>query len=304
MPLLNTTDPLSQLTEELKNFEAIAKGIKPRPGSIPEIEGIEVYGEILPLNGLVGGDHLIYVDFKKRYDLDARIKAAAEAGRTEVVRNLERCGKMAGLALIDVSGHQITDATIAGMLHQAFLLGSLYELEMFGHITNRLFENLNTRFYRSSTVAKFVTAIYGEISQDATFRFLSAGHPLPVVFSREKERFMQVSPELCTTFPPLGTLPSENVIDRRLNVSILGYKDRYKLNEWKLLGAGDILLLYTDGLLDHSRGEERYFPERLENVMRAVKDQPAAEIVAAIKGDLRDFASPTDDITIAAIKRK
>jgi hypothetical protein len=30
---------------------------------------------------------------------------------------------------------------------------------------------------------KFVSVIYGEISEDATFRFLSAGAPVPAVFS-------------------------------------------------------------------------------------------------------------------------
>ena len=61
------------------------------------------------------------------------------------------------------------------MLHQAFLLGAIYELDMLRQITRRLFENLNTRFYQSSGAHKFVSMIYGEISEDAQFRFLSAG---------------------------------------------------------------------------------------------------------------------------------
>ena len=52
-------DALSQITDELKNFERIARAIKPKPGSIPELDGIDVHGEIVPLNGIVGGDHLI-----------------------------------------------------------------------------------------------------------------------------------------------------------------------------------------------------------------------------------------------------
>jgi hypothetical protein len=57
------------LSRELRNFEDIARGIMPRPGSVPSLAGIDVSGQILPLNGIAGGDHLIYVDFKKRYDL-------------------------------------------------------------------------------------------------------------------------------------------------------------------------------------------------------------------------------------------
>ena len=41
---------------------------------IPELKGIDIYGETIPLDGLIGGDHIIYVDFKKRYDLEARIQ--------------------------------------------------------------------------------------------------------------------------------------------------------------------------------------------------------------------------------------
>jgi serine phosphatase RsbU (regulator of sigma subunit) len=175
-------EALSQITDELKNFERIAKAIKPRSGSIPELDCIDVHGEIIPLNGIVGGDHLIYMDFKKRYDLDARIKQASEEGRSEVVKNLKRCQHMAGIAVIDVSGHQTTDSMLSAMVHQAFLMGALYELDNFGEITSKLFENLNTRLYRSSLVSKFVTVLYGEITANATFRFLSAAHPKPLVF--------------------------------------------------------------------------------------------------------------------------
>ena len=300
---LQGEDRLESLTDELKNFQDIARYIVPLPGEIPSLQGIDVYGGTMPLNGVIGGDHIIYVDFKKRYDLPARIRQAAAAGNRKVVANLERCQSKAGIAVLDVSGHLETDALLAAMLHQAFLLGSLYELEMFGTITRRLFENLNSRFYQSSSRYKFVTMIYGEIGEDATFRFLSAAHPPPVVFSNHHERFMEVSQELCTSFPPIGTLPSNDVIDRRMTDSTLGFKERYRLNEWTLMGAGDILLLYTDGLLEHTRGNEGYFPRHLEQVVCEVKHKPAKNIFEAIKMSTLDFATPSDDISIVVIKR-
>ena len=85
---------------------------------------------------------------------------------------------------------------MAAMLHQAFLLGAIYELDMFGQVTKRLFENLNTRFYQSSSDHKFVSLIYGEISEDGGFRFLSAAQPFPLVFSSRHDRFMEVEPGL------------------------------------------------------------------------------------------------------------
>ena len=296
-------DPLALLTEELKNFQEIAQYIVPLPGEIPTLQGIDVYGHTMPLNGVVGGDHIIYLDFKKRYDLAARIKQAAAAGQTDVMANLERCKTKAGIAVLDVSGHQATDALLAAMLHQAFLLGSLYELDMFGTITRRLFENLNMRFYQSSSRYKFITMIYGEIGEDSTFRFLSAAHPPPVVFSNHHERFMEVSEDLCTSFPPMGTLPSKDVIDRSTTQSTLGFKERYRLNQWTLMGAGDILLLYTDGLLEHARGNEAYFPRHLEQTVRNVKRESAKVIFETIRKNVLDFAPPSDDISIVVIKR-
>ena len=303
MPQSKVLAALSQITEELKNFEEIALTISPRPGSIPELDGIDVAGKIMPLNGVVGGDHLIYMDFKKRYDLDARIERAERKGKSQVAENLKHCKNLAGIVVFDVSGHQTTDAMLAAMVHQAFLMGALYELDMCGQITSKLFENLNTRLHTSSVVHKFITAVYGEISADAHFRFLSAAHPAPVIFSAAHDRFVEICPDLLTTFPPLGTIPSVHDIDRGGSESVLGFKNRYEVNELKLMGSGDIMLLHTDGLSEHTRGEEPYFPNHLEDVIRHSKRLPAAEIVEAIQADLLEFADPEDDITLVVIKR-
>jgi serine phosphatase RsbU (regulator of sigma subunit) len=303
MTVSQGSEQLELLTRELKNFEDIARYILPLPGEIPALRGIDVYGGSIPLTGTIGGDHLIYVDFKKRYDLPARIRQALADGKPDVAANLERCRSRAGIAVVDVSGHQVTDALLAAMLHQAFLLGALYELDMFGQITRRLFENLNSRFYQSSSRYKFVTMIYGEIAEDSTFRFLSAAHPPPVVFSNYHERFMEVSSEFCTSFPPIGTLPSNDVIDRSVLDNNIGFKDRYRLNQWTLMGAGDILLLYTDGLLDHARDNECFFPKHLEQTVREVKHKSAKSIYEAIKTSALEFASPSDDISVVVIKR-
>jgi serine phosphatase RsbU (regulator of sigma subunit) len=189
------------------------------------------------------------------------------------------------------------------MLHQAFLLGAIYELDQFGQITRRLFENLNTRFYQSSGAHKYVSMIYGEISEEARFRFISAAHPFPAVFSNEHDRFMEVGEDLRVSFPPLGMLPSLDVIDRNRVSTVLGFKDHYQMNEWTLMGRGDILLLHTDGMAEHCRDSEAYFPARLEAVIRRVKHQSAPEIYDAITADLIAFGEPADDVSFVVIKR-
>jgi len=293
-----------QLGDELANFEEIVKHLIPQPGDVPRLHGIDICGGTLTLHGSVGGDHLIYVDFKQRFDLELRIRQATEKGNLGVIENLRRCQKTAGIAVLDVSGHRVTDAFMAAMLHQAFLLGAIYELDMFGHVTKRLFENLNTRFYQSSSEHKFVSLMYGEISEDAGFRFLSAAQPFPVVFSKKHDQFMDVSQDLCVSSPPLGMVPSLHVTDGNRTASPLGFKDDYKMNHWVLMGAGDILLLHTDGLVEHCDADDNYYyPACLEQTLRDVKHQTAAEIFEAVRTDLLAFGKPRDDISLVVIKR-
>jgi serine phosphatase RsbU (regulator of sigma subunit) len=47
------------------------------------------------------------------------------------------------------------------------------------------------------------------------------------------------------------------------------------------MGAGDILLLHTDGFVEHARDDEPYFPQRAEALLRTVKDHTAREILDA-----------------------
>ena len=113
---------------------------------------------------------------------------------------------------------------------------------------------------------------------------------------------MEVSPALCVSFPPLGLMPSLG-IDRKTTQSVLGFTDRYQMNEWSLMGAGDILLLHTDGLVEHGKKHDGYFPHHLERKLREVKHLGAREIFDAVREDLQTFEDPSDDISIVVIKR-
>ena len=99
-------------------------------------------------------------------------------------------------------------------------------------------------------------------------------------------------------------MPSQSDIDRRNNKSVLGYKDPYRLNEIDLIGSGDIMLIYTDGLAEHELNEEEYFPTHVENVLRAHKTESAKDIFEALKADVLAFTDPEDDISFVVIKRE
>jgi serine phosphatase RsbU (regulator of sigma subunit) len=198
----------------------------------------------------------------------------------------------------------MTDALLAAMLDQAFLVGVLYELEMFGEVTPKLFEILNTRFYESSGGSKYLTMVYGEISEDGTFRFLCAGHPRPMIFSAEFDRFVAIGEDRLVTVLPIGMFPSEGDVDRAMGPRSPRYARHYTVNEVNLMGPGDILLLVTDGILEHARAGEGFAPGPLEGVLRAVKHLPSAEILASVRAATLDFAPQEDDMSLVVIKKK
>jgi len=300
------------LEMELKNLEEIVAQFASSSKIPPKIKGIEIAGYSIPYNlGNLGGDLLHYVDFKRTYNLDARIALAKTlSGKEKVVENLLITKNRAGTLLADVSGHMRTDTALVLALQMAFTTGVLSELDDFGEITTRLFENLNKGFYTQREGSKFLTLIYGEISTNGTFRFLSAGHPYPVVFSYKHNKIVDISEDRLINFPMIGTMPSDSDVDNpseggteRKWKTPLGYKRKYTVNELNLMGSGDILVLYTDGLSEHRREDESYFPKRLEEVLRRSKDRSARDIAEFIGEDVMHFAPPEDDVSYVVIKR-
>jgi len=296
-----TRQPQELLADELQNFQEIARYLNPSPGEIPALRGVDISGVSMPLMEEIGGDHLIYIDFNRRFDLDGRIRTAENDGRAEVAERLRRLRHLGGILVADVSGHRMTDALLAAMLHQAFLLGVYYELDMFGEVTTRLFEQINTRFFRTTAVNKYFTMIYGEISEEGKFRFISAAHQPPAVFSREYGRFMTISEDRLVSFPPVGMLPTLGDPDDRLNPSLYAYKKRYEVNEINLLNVGDLLILHTDGLSEHDGG--RFFPGDVERMLVRSPDATAAEICERIRDELLARAEPADDISYVVIRK-
>ena len=55
--------------------EYLRERLMPVEGAIPQIRGIEMFGNSIPV-GTVGGDLFEYINFEQRYDLEARIQQA------------------------------------------------------------------------------------------------------------------------------------------------------------------------------------------------------------------------------------
>lgn len=300
MSTIVPADPGAAFGDELENLRSILGAVYKYPSTF-SLKNVEVFGRSWPLAGELGGDHLIFVDFARRYDLDRRISEAHAAGLPDVAARLEDNRGRVGVLVADVAGHSMTDALLAAMLHQAFLVGVLYELEHHGHVTVELFDILNTRFYQSSSVPKYLTMIYGEIGEDGMFRFISAGHPLPVIYSARYGRFVELDRGILTSVHPIGLFPTEGDVDSAVADAPPAVSPHTQVNEVRLLGNGDVLLLYTDGADELADGD---LAAVLEPTMRSVFHHPAAEIVDALHAELTCRGPATDDLSLVAIKRR
>lgn len=290
------------LENEMRNMRRIAATVKASEEAIITLPGIEAYGDTIPLYR-VGGDHITWVDFNKRYDLDARIAEAIKKGRTDQAINLSFNKERGGILVIDAAGHNDTDKIVALALHQMFLLGVRYELRMHGEITRQLFEEINIRCYNSFFIDNYATMLYGEIHTNGTFRFISAGHPPPLVFSNEYDCFVRIPESRLVTLPVIGWLPNKEDIDKEKMQSNTGYKSVYCVNEINLMSPGDILFLYTDGITEHIRGKEPYYPVMLEQKVREVKHLHPKEMYHEIMQDISIFGERQDDMTLAMVKK-
>ncbi|MFO7682916.1 MAG: two-component regulator propeller domain-containing protein [Chloroflexota bacterium] len=133
----------------------------------------------------------------------------------------------------------------------------------------------------------FVTAFYGVLEpENGRLRYCNAGHP-PVLLLRADNGRVR---ELCCTGIPLGLLE----------------ESRWQTAE-VTLAPGDILLLYTDGVMDAEAADGSYMGrERLQTAVQSAAGGSAQEICTAVEtavarhtGDVPQL----DDMALLALRR-
>jgi len=313
-PKESLNDLTMLLLKESVNFYKIIRNIKPKPGSIPLLEGFDIYGDSKPYNGIAGGDHIAYGNFKERLDIETRIKKSKNEKIKKKINNLNYKD---AILILDVSGHDSTDAVFASQFHHAFWTAADYEIHHNGDITSRIFDKLTTRFARTSRLAlskKYITAQYLEINQNGMVCYISAGHPVPIYFSGKEKKIIDIGKENKKTGGVIGFMPSKNHPDAK-KIKSIGLQDKYAVNKINL-EKGDILIMYTDGLLDIDNGSEKeYFkvnPESipfentpLEQKIKEVKNLKARTIWKRIYADILRFQpNLQDDLSYVIIKRE
>ncbi|HLH07944.1 MAG TPA: PP2C family protein-serine/threonine phosphatase [Terriglobales bacterium] len=324
----------------------LRKRLMPVEGVIPQLPGIEMYGNSIPA-GRVGGDMFEYINFQQRYNIDARIaravrlakeyldplppgasprnevdthvqwmesrpdytpadgisyRKAKSSEQLQIAENLHELYTTAGVLLVDAQGHDLIAAKIASTVHDTFHAFMLSELDQKGKTSTDLFEKINLRLAQSvtarnalgrtdNTKREIATMLYGEIQPEGIFRFVNFGHPPPLVFSAEFGRFMDIDEESMVQFLALGLEIPEDHPDRNKYFSMKVRKrqmDYSDVAQITLMGHGDILFLYTDGVYDGSDQASRI---TIQGIINEHKHEPAKEICNAVL----DYAVRQDD---------
>jgi serine phosphatase RsbU (regulator of sigma subunit) len=178
----------------------------------------------------------------------------------------------------DVSGHGIEPSITAFQVK--YLLRVF--LAQFRDPAQAL-EELNKVMSASGGSEEFVSlcAVVFDVAA-GTMRFASAGHPPAILWHDGEIRKLHSTGPLLT-LDPKGTFTSRE-IDLR---------------------PGDLLLMYTDGLIEARAGEQLFGDERVAQILRRDPGQQAEVLCKSLLEAARDFSADPlgDDVAILAIRR-
>ncbi|MCX6170867.1 MAG: PP2C family protein-serine/threonine phosphatase [Ignavibacteriales bacterium] len=184
-----------------------------------------------------------------------------------------------GVCIGDASGHGLPAALLVRDVVTGLRMGLEKHMKM-----EYTFKKLNSVIYRSVYSTRFISLFYAEIEKDGNLLYVNAGHPSPLLFHGS-----EIS-ELRSTGLLFGALP-EIELTR-------GYSN---------LNTGDILLLYTDGIIERMNNiQEEYGVERLKEIVLTNLDKSPKEIIDAIFYSAEKFGNNKnweDDATIVVVKR-
>ncbi len=185
-------------------------------------------------------------------------------------------GDVLDFAILDAMGHGVNSTLASTLALGAFRFGRRRQLAL-TVVAELIDDALIERFDGD----EFVTGNIGQLDiATGLFRWVNAGHPLPLLVRRGAVR-------------PIGSYSP-----------MLG---AYEAAEWSrtslALEHSDVLVLFTDGVFDAVGAAERFGEERLERTLTGATD--AQDAVARIDAALSAFAvgKQTDDTAILAVQR-
>ncbi len=186
-----------------------------------------------------------------------------------------------GIVIADVSGHGVS----AGMLMSS-LQTALRTMAPDTDSPAEILERINRFYIHNINFTTFVTVFLARLDPSTrTLDYVNAGHNPPDLFRKQDGEIAWLMP----TAAAVGLM-----------------EDYHPETKSLVLGEGDVLLLYTDGLTEASNSlGEQFGDERLDELVKQNAHLPVADIIQAVRQSVDTFSENRrleDDITIIALK--
>ena len=212
------------------------------------------------------------------FDLDGRTRPADRVGG-DLYDYLPLPDGRLGVAIADAAGHGVPAALLVRDVVTGLRVGTGVDRGV-AEIVSRL----NRVIHRAALSRKFVSLFYAEIDAGGGVTYCNAGHNPPVLWTPAENRTLKVGG------PVLGPLPFA----------------RFDTGHAQL-DPGDVLVLYTDGLVElDSPAGEPFGVGRILEVLAHADGRGASRIVddlfAAADGHARG-AVLRDDLTVMVVVR-
>lgn len=186
-----------------------------------------------------------------------------------------------GLVIADVSGHGVSAAMFVGSLQTA--------IQTMAPATDspaEILERLNRFYIHNINFTTFVTVFLARFDPDERIlTYVNSGHNPPAVFRRNSASVDWLK----RTAPAIGL--AEHYLPRIETIR---------------LSAGDVLLLYTDGLTEAKNSEmEQFGQERLAGFLLNAADLPASAMLQVVRQGVNAHGNELpleDDLTLVAMK--
>lgn len=199
-------------------------------------------------------------------------------------------GRISRMLIADVAGHgDLVDATARGL--RDLMRRNINYIKQ-----GRLFGALNEQFGELRSAGRFATAIVITFFAPRSSLMIStAGHPLPLIFRKDVGQWEPLSSviDLTQLKAPLQNVP-------------LGVLDGALYGEVSLqLSPGDLLLLFSDGLLEYPTGPSEFLGhEGLLSVLKRLPPEPRETLISRLLEVITGDSEPRrrrDDLTIVLL---
>ena len=222
----------------------------------------------------------------EHFDIAAKSVMAKEVGGDffdVIPLEVIRMGKdRLGILIADVSGKGIPAALFMALSRIVVRVNATW----FREEPAEVIRNANATITADSKSGMFVTLFYGILdAQNRSLTYVNAGHNPPLICHGADGTFT----DLPATGMALGAVPDAAYTSERV-----------------VLGADDVMVLYTDGITEAENSrQEMYGEDRLREAIARARTLPSAAIAAAILESVQGFTGVTpqsDDITLMVVR--